>query len=79
MLQADENGWLDRYGFINPVHDALWFLCPDQYVDECLSEMKAHLESPVPQLADPIVCPDGFVCKVDGAIGKNLGEMEEIK
>ena len=79
LLQADENGWLDRYGFINPVHDALWFLCPDQYVDECLSEMKAHLESPVPQLADPIMCPDGFVCKVDGSIGKNLGEMEEIK
>lgn len=78
LLQADEKGWLERYGFINPVHDALWFLCPEKLVDECVPNVKELLEAPVPQLADPVMCPAGFVCKVDGSIGKNLGDMEEI-
>lgn len=77
-MQAEEKGWLDRYGFVNSVHDALWFLCPTKLVDECKANMVELLESPVPQLADSVMCPDGFICRVDGTMGDNLGEMEAL-
>jgi len=77
-MQAEEKGWLDRYGFVNSVHDALWFLCPTKLVDECVINIVELLESPVPQLADSVMCPNGFVCKIDGTIGDNLGDMEAL-
>lgn len=79
ILEMERRGWNDRYGLINIVHDAVWFHCPTPLVDECLSEVSQWLMAPVPQLAHPDVCPEGFTCAVEATVGPSLGEMEEVK
>lgn len=79
IMEAHERGWCDRYGLVNSVHDALWWLCPDGLVEECLHNVGELMEAPVMELADEVMCPGGFVCRVDKMVGKNLGRMEEVR
>lgn len=79
IIQLHEKGYAEKFGLVQPVHDALWFCCPQVFSEECLEEVPKILESPVPQLAHPILCPDGFVCLVDKAIGNTLGSLKEVK
>lgn len=79
LLQADEQGWLERYGLINVIHDAVLFHCPDNLVDECVHNIQSLLQSPVMQMADPLVAPEGFVCGAEAMAGSDWSKMEEIK
>ena len=79
VLQAYERGWTEKYGLCNLIHDDTLWMCPDNLVEECIANVKPLLESPVPQLADPVMCPDGFVCGVDGSVGTNWADMKGIK
>lgn len=42
----DERGLLERYRFINDIHDALVFDCPKQWADEAVQWIKWHMEQP---------------------------------
>lgn len=79
VLQAHERGWTEKYGLCNLIHDDTLWMCPDDLVEECIANVKPLLESPVPELADPVMCPDGFVCGVDGSVGNNWADMKGIK
>jgi hypothetical protein len=79
LLEASEKDWLNRYELILFPHDAWIFHPPIELADECIENIKTLMEAPVIELANPILCPDGFSCAVDVAIGPSMGEMKEIK
>jgi len=62
LLEMQVQGWLDLYGLVSVIHDAVLFVCPDALVEECIHNVKQCLEAPVPELAHPTLCPDGFTC-----------------
>lgn len=78
MLEMAELGILDLYELINFPHDALVFHPPTRLADECIAVVKSIMESPVIELANPILCPDGLVCTVDVQLGLDLGSMKEL-
>lgn len=79
QLEMADLGWLDKYELINMPHDELLFHPHDKYVDECIENVKRVMEAPVKELANPILCPEGFTCGVDVHVGLNRGELEEVK
>lgn len=78
LIEMEQLGWDERYGLINAIHDAVLFCCPEEFVEEAIANIRELLTSPVIELADPVMCPDGFVCGVDAAIGRNWAKMEEV-
>lgn len=78
LLQANSQGWLDRYGLINVIHDAVLFHCPTNLVDECVHNIKALMEAPVLQMADLKVAPAGFTCGAEAMVGSDWSNMEEV-
>lgn len=78
LLQANSQGWLERYGLINVIHDAVLFHCPTNLVDECVHNIKALMEAPVLQMADPKVAPEGFTCGAEAMVGSDWSNMEEV-
>lgn len=79
LLLAAERGWLTKYELILFPHDAWVFHPPISLADECIENIKGLMEAPVIELANPILCPEGFSCAVDVAIGPSMGEMKEVK
>jgi hypothetical protein len=79
LLQANDKGWLECYGLINVIHDAVLFHCPDKLVDECIHNIKQLLEAPVLQMADPKVAPNGFTCGAEAMVGPDWSKMEDVK
>ena len=79
LLWMEQWGWNEKYGLVNVPHDAIWLVCPEDLVDECIANVKPWLEAPVLQLRDEVVCPEGFVCGTDVAVGINWASMEEVK
>jgi uracil-DNA glycosylase family 4 len=78
LLEAAERDWLDRYELVLFPHDA-WVLHPPiELADECIENIKTLMESPVIELANPILCPEGLSCSVDVKIGPSMSEMKEI-
>lgn len=78
LLQANSQGWLERYGLINVIHDAVLFHCPTNLVDECVHNIKTLMEASVQQMADPKVAPAGFTCGAEAMVGSDWSNMEEI-
>lgn len=81
LLEMDAMGYLSKYELINVIHDAVLFHCPIKYIDECISNIRGIMESPVIELADNIICPDGFSCSVEISMGDDWAKntMREIK
>lgn len=79
LLQMQRVGWLDLYGLVNVIHDAVLFVCPDRLVEECVHNVKGCLEAPVMELAHPTLCPEGFTCAAEASVGDDWARMEEIK
>ena len=77
LLEMEQLGWNERYGLINAIHDAVLFCCPEPLVEEAVHNVRELLTAPVIELSDPIMCPDGFVCGVDAAVGQDWSKMEE--
>jgi uracil-DNA glycosylase len=89
-----EDNWMDRFWYINDLHDAPLFDCPDGRVEECLHLVKQKMEEPSPRMVNE-VAPGGLWCgvdvKVSGVGGNwapardragvmvNPGGMEEVK
>jgi uracil-DNA glycosylase family 4 len=79
ILELESIGCLDRYGFINTIHDSLLFDCPDNLVEECLHTVWPVMEKPSQILVNPVVAPDGLACEVSASVGKSWEKMEELK
>lgn len=79
LMQLNEQGLLERYEFILPIHDALLFHCPTNLIDEAAFNIKAVLEAPVKQLTDAIVAPSGFTCSSETAVGSNWANWHETE
>jgi uracil-DNA glycosylase family 4 len=78
VLYCDEQGWLDRYGFINWVHDELRFECPDELVDRCVSDISSAMESRSKILVDSDVAPNGLACGVEASVGQSMAELKDV-
>lgn len=79
MLEMAELELLDRYELINFPHDALVFHPPIELAQQCIEDVKTWMEAPVMELANEILCPNGFSCGVDVHMGPDLGTLTEIK
>jgi DNA polymerase I-like protein with 3'-5' exonuclease and polymerase domains len=79
MLRMEELGWNEKYGLINQIHDALIFECPDEYVEECIWNVKNLLQEPSQLLVDPVVAPEGLWIEAEVKMGQDWSVMEEIK
>jgi len=80
MLRLEAQGLLEKFQLILPVHDALIFHCPDEYVDECLHTVKLEMERP----SEVLILPDGtgLWCEAELSIskpGKSWADMEDLK
>lgn len=75
ILALEKVDALERFGFINDIHDSLLFCCADGLVDECASTTKELMERPSLVLVDEMVAPKGLVVAVDVKVGHNWAEM----
>lgn len=78
LLKMEEWGWLDRFGLINVIHDAVLFECPVGMVDECVQLVGNWLQEPVAVLADEVVAPGGFFCAAEASVGNDWSQMKEM-
>lgn len=78
LLEAAERDLLVRYELVLFPHDAWIFHPPIELADECIENIKTLMETPVIELANLILCPQGLSCAVDVAIGPSMGEMKEV-
>lgn len=74
LISLEGKDLLEKYGFILPYHDALWFHCRKSLAEECIVTVKNQMEAPSSILIDPEVAPNGFTCSVDVKMGANLGK-----
>lgn len=80
MLRMQEEDLLERCGFSNQIHDALWFHMPDELCDEMIPRLKQIMEAPNPVLTDPVVAPDGLKVQVSvlvSTVEGNWGDKTE--
>lgn len=74
LLSLERDSLLEKFGFILPYHDALWFHCRKSLLEECIVTVKNLMEAPSPILVNSEVAPEGFSCSVDVKFGPNLGK-----
>ena len=76
-LRLKARGLTGKFGLVNNIHDAMLFICPNKYLEECLHVGKEEMERPVPQ----VTAPDGspFWCETEVKLGPNWAAMEEYK
>lgn len=76
LLRLHVDGLLERYGFINTIHDSVVFCCPKDLVEECVVNVKAELERP----SEVLMFDDGSGLSVEceAKVGRTWGKMEEI-
>lgn len=79
MLQLSERGWDERYGMVNNVHDALYFLPPKGLVEECIHNVRELLQAPNPVLMTPGIAPSGMWVEVGVKVGRNLAGRVDDK
>lgn len=86
-LRLEDRGAMERFGFINDIHDEFLFDCPDPLVEEAIHVVREEMERPSERMVDPELAPEGLVCRVGVKVGRNwagrTGDnpegMEEIK
>ena len=76
-LAHDERGMLERYGFINTVHDSVVFCCRKDLLDEALPNIKRELERP----SDVLTFADGSGLSIgcEAKAGATWGDMNEVQ
>ena len=72
MLRLEEQGLLERYGLILPMHDAFIFECPTTLLEECLHTVRLEMQQPSEVL-------DGLSVGVEASIGPDWASMETAK
>lgn len=70
---------MEKYGFINQIHDSLMFHCPAGLVEEALDNICRIMTSPSKVLVDPIVAPLGLSCGVEAMVGDDWSSMESVR
>lgn len=75
ILVLDMMGALDKYGFINTIHDSLMFECSNELLDECKQVVYDVMVTPSKVLIDPIVAPNGLVVDVEFKSGPDWVRM----
>lgn len=78
ILKLEELGLLERYNFINTVHDSLMFHCPNELLDECHRNVTMVMEAPSTVLIDPIVAPNGLSVAVEAKAGDDWAHMKGL-
>ena len=78
LLRLEGMGALNRYGFMNTIHDSLMFECPLSLRDEAIAIVAAEMERPNATLTDPVVAPDGLSVAVGVSVGDSWEAMSEI-
>lgn len=76
LLRSQSLGYLDRYGFINTVHDSLVFCCPTSLVEECVVNVGRELARPSEVLR--FANGDGLSVESEAKVGSTWGAMEEV-
>jgi hypothetical protein len=71
-------GYLEKYRFINTIHDSLLFECPNNLIDECVKNVKPIMEKPAQFLINA-TAPEGLVCEVDIMFGPSWGQLAKYK
>lgn len=77
MRALHYDGWAEKFGLINVVHDSLVWHCPESHREEACSVMKRYMQAQSSILINPDGSP--FYCAVDTKVGLNLADMEEMK
>lgn len=75
LIRLDKRGALDKYQAVNFVHDALWFHCPDELVDECIAVVKEELERPSEILVSEKM--GAFQCGASVSVGLDMAMSVE--
>jgi hypothetical protein len=78
LLRLNEYGALDRYGFMNTIHDSLMFECPLELRDEAIRTVAEEMERPNVTLSDPLIAAGGLSVAVGVSVGDNWSEMKEV-
>lgn len=70
-----DTGACNKYGFVNDIHDALKFHCPNQLIEEAYHVVRDEMQF----VSDRVVMPDGngFFCEVEAEKGSDWSNMEE--
>lgn len=76
LLRAQALGYLEKYGFVNTVHDSIVFCCRTALRDECIVNMKEELTRP----SEVLTFDDGSGLSVDAEAkaGPTWSDMKEI-
>ena len=77
MLVCEELGYMERYGFNFDLHDALYFHCKAELVEECVHNVRREMEAP----SSVLLMPDGsgFSVAVEVKVGRSMAELQEVK
>jgi len=78
ILRCRLNGYDERFGLINPIHDALMFECKDELLHEAVQSLAQEMERPSATLIDPVVAPGGLSVEVGVSVGKSWNRMQDI-
>jgi hypothetical protein len=67
----NEKGYLERYGFINTIHDSVVFLCRDALLASAVSDVSVHMSSTCSRMVLPST-GEALKVGVEASVGKNL-------
>lgn len=76
LLRAQARGYLEKYGFVNTVHDSIVFCCSAQLRDECIVNMTEELSRP----SEVLTFDDGSGLSIgaEAKAGRTWGDMKEV-
>jgi uracil-DNA glycosylase len=78
MLALEEMGAMEKFQFINPIHDSLNFCSPAGLVEEGLHTVCGVMNAPSRVLVDSAVAPQGLVCRVEAKVSNSSWDKMEV-
>jgi uracil-DNA glycosylase family 4 len=78
MLWMFAQGYDERFGFCNTIHDSFIFHCPDALVDECLYVFHDQMTKRSPVLVEPVTSPTGLWVDVDCSVGQDWASLQSV-
>jgi hypothetical protein len=76
LLRIRTQGWDERYGLCNQIHDSMVFHCEQELREECIANIRTEMERPSTILIYPEMAPGGFRVEADAAWGASLAECK---
>jgi uracil-DNA glycosylase family 4 len=77
MLDFEQEGLAEKYGMVNDIHDAAYFDCPNEYLDQAILDVRRIMESPARKLVNKTF-PEGLKIGVEIKIGPNLADLKLV-